>query len=139
MFRRPRSLVLFLLVALAGTFAIPDIADARSRQRRNYAEEWRQEELEDERREERERAREEYLQHQEEQQERYIEHSERSQDSRQHHRERQLDKVLDHWDGKERSYAPAASAPARKPSGTCIYGAGNKVLYQPKGVVCNHK
>ena len=48
MFRRPRSLVLFLLVALAGTFAIPDIADARSRQRRNYAEEWRQEELEDE-------------------------------------------------------------------------------------------
>ena len=34
---------------------------------------------------------------------------------------------------------PGAPAPARKRGGTCIYGEGNKVLYQPDGVVCDRK
>ena len=29
-----------------------------------------------------------------------------------------------------------APPPPAKKSGTCIYGEGDKVLYQPKGVVC---
>lgn len=137
MLRCPRSLALFFLAVFVALFAMPEDADARSRQRRNYADEWRQEEREERARDEREKARQDWMQQQQEQQERYLEHAEQSQNSSQHHRERQLDKVLDHYDGVSRSYAPAAPAPS-KPSGTCIYGAGNKVLYQPKGVACEH-
>lgn len=126
---RPRLLSAACLVVLAGSFALPEPADARSSSRRNYAEEWRQEEREEERREERERARREWQEHQEEQQKRYIEH-----------RERQLDTVIDHHErtGHWGMQDPIPAAPApRKKKGTCIYGEGNKVLYQPDGVVCD--
>jgi hypothetical protein len=124
---RPRWLTAALLVLLAGIFAMPEPADAGSR-RRNYAEEWRREEREEERREERERARQEWQEHQTEQQERYIQH-----------RQRQLDTVIDHHErtGHFGLHDPVPASPApKKKSGTCIYGEGDKILYQPEGVVC---
>lgn len=115
----------------AGALLLPATADARSSSRRNYAEEWEQEEREERYREERERARQEYLESQKERQERYIQHQ-----------ERQLDTVIDHHE-RTGHYGlhppvPGAPAPPSKGSGTCIYGEGNKILYQPKGVVCTH-
>jgi 23S rRNA G2069 N7-methylase RlmK/C1962 C5-methylase RlmI len=126
---RSRLLTAAFLVALATIYAWPQPASARSSERRNYAEEWRQEEREEERREERERARREWQEHQEEQQKRYIEHQ-----------QRQLDTVIDHHErtGHWGMHDPAPAAPApKKKTGTCIYGEGNKVLYQPEGVACD--
>lgn len=126
---RPLSLTALFLVFLAGTFAIPEPADAWGSRRRNNAEEMREDERREDREEERDRARREWQEHQTEQQERHI-----------RHRERQLDTVIDHhertghWGIQEPT--PASPAPKRR-GGTCIYGEGNKVLYQPTGVDCD--
>jgi hypothetical protein len=127
---RPRLPIAACLLALAGSFALPVPADARGSSRRNYADEWRQEEREEERREERERARREWQEHQEEQQQRYLQH-----------RERQLDTVIDHHErtGHWGMHDPVPASPAPKKKGTCIYGEGNKILYQPDGVVCDRQ
>ncbi len=61
-----------------------------------------------------------WLDHDAQRKERYLDHS---------------GKQLDKWLGNK----PAPAAPARKPSGTCIYGADDKVMYQPKGVVCEKR
>jgi hypothetical protein len=114
-----------LLVALAAGVLLPKSADAGSR-RRNYAEEMRQERLEDERRAEREKARQDYMKHQEEMQKRYLQHD-----------ERQLDTVIDHLDRRDGTSPPAAAPAPPKRTGSCIYGAGNKVVYQPDGVDCS--
>lgn len=129
MHERIRTVTAAFALGLVGTFFLPTPADAG--RRRNYSAEWEQEEREERYREEREKAREEWQEHNKETQERYI-----------HHRERQLDTVIDHHErtghyGLHDPTAPAAPAP-RKKSGTCIYGEGNKILYQPEGVVCNH-
>ena len=109
---------------------MPEPADARG-SRRNYSQEWEREEREEERREEREEARDKWQDHNRETQERHIQH-----------RERQLDTVIDHHDRTGHhgwtQPVPGAPAPRKKKSGTCIYGDGNKVLYQPAGVVCDH-
>jgi len=123
------------LVLLAAGFALPEPADARGRGRRNYAEEMRQDDLRKEREEERDRRRKEYLERQKEMQESSQEHNAQQQQRYLDHRERQLDKVLDYGEGIERQRAPAPAAPAA--TGTCIYGPGDKVLHQPKGVVCS--
>ena len=110
-------------LTLGSLYVAPTSADARSSYRRNYAEEWAREDREDERREEQEKARQEWMDHQQEQQERYYEHN-----------ERQLDKTMDRLGYPD----PNAAPPPPKKGGSCIYGEGNKVLYQPDGVVCNH-
>lgn len=122
------------LVLLAAGFALPERADARGSSRRNYADEMRQDDLRQQREEERERLRQQQIEHHEEMQRRWQEHSAQQQQRYLDHRERQLDKVLDYGEGIERQRAPAPAAPAA--TGTCIYGPGDKVLHQPKGVVC---
>ncbi|MGH0032341.1 MAG: hypothetical protein ACQGVC_21315 [Myxococcota bacterium] len=114
--------VAFGLVVVA-TFVLPEPADARSSRRRNYAEEWEREEREERYREEREQARREWQEHQKEQSERYYQH-----------RERQLDKGMDRLGLTDPNAAPAAP---RKKGGSCIYGEGDKILYQPAGVTCS--
>ncbi|MCZ6784699.1 MAG: hypothetical protein O7G30_15470 [Proteobacteria bacterium] len=58
---RPLSLTAFFIVVLAGSFALPEPAEARgSSRRRNYADEMRHDQLEDERREDRSREDREY-------------------------------------------------------------------------------
>lgn len=129
---RPLSLSAALVLALAASFAIPEPVDARSSRRRNYAEELRRESLEEERREEREKARQEWMEHQAGQAERRRQHNADQQQRYLDHSGRQLDKIL----GNEP--APAAPPPARS-TGTCIYGANDKVVYQPKGVTCEKR
>lgn len=120
---------------LALSFALPEPADARSYQRRNYAAEWEEEDREDRAREERERARQQSQEHEAEMQQRYLDAAAERQDSYQQHRERQLDRTLDTWEGKPR---PAAPAPVRRRrTGSCMYGPKGEVLYQPEGAVCN--
>jgi hypothetical protein len=120
-----RTLAVAFTLTLSSLYLAPVTADARSSYRRNYAEEWEREDREEQRREERERARQEWMEHQRERQERYLQHD-----------ERQLDKTMDRL-GYPDPNAPAAPAPAKK-GGTCIYGEGNKILYQPEGAVCDH-
>jgi hypothetical protein len=122
-----RTLTALAALALVGTFVLPEPADARSSRRRNYAEEWEREEREERYREERERAREERMEHEKELQEKYHKHS-----------ERQMDKFVDGFGRRRPAGSGAAAAPPKK-SGTCIYGEGNKVLYQPPGAECNYQ
>lgn len=119
---RIRILSAILAVGLVGVFVLPEPADARGR-RRNYAEEWEREEREERFRKEREERRKDWQEHSKERQERYYQH-----------RERQLDKTMDRL-GLEDPNAPPPKP--RKKSGTCIYGEGDKILYQPDGVVCS--
>ena len=117
------------LLVLA-SLLLPAIADARGSYRRSYADEWRPEELREERREEDEKARQDWQEHAEEQQQRYLEHE-----------EKQLDTVIDHYErtGYYGPTDPVPAAPAPKKGGACIYGADNQVLHQPDGVVCDRK
>jgi hypothetical protein len=119
---RARASAAASLLVLASLF-VPAIADAGSR--RNYADEWRQEEREEEYREEQQQQMDDWQEHQDEQNEKYYEHQ-----------EKQLDTVVDHLD---RTYGNPPAAPAPKKSGTCIYGADNQVIHQPDGVVCDKK
>lgn len=131
---RPLSLTTAFLLTMAGNFALPMPADARGSSRRNYADEWRREEREEEYREEREKARQDWQEHQKEQQQRYLEHDADRQQRYLDHSERQLDRLL----GNDPN-ASVPAAPAPKKHGTCMYGADNKVVYQPKGVVCEKR
>jgi len=134
---RPLSLSAAIAALLIAGFALPESADARGGSRRNYADEMRQDDLRKEREEERDRRRQEQIEHHEETQRRWQEHQAQRQDRYLNHRERQLDKVLDYGDGLERQRAPGPAPAKPAPKGTCIYGEGDKILYQPKGVVCS--
>ena len=136
MVQRPSLFLAALAALLLCDLALPESADARSRQRRNYAEEMRRDDLRKERDRERQRLIQQQQEYEEERRESWQEHSAQQQDRYLNHRERQLDKWLDHKEGVERQRAPAP-APAPAATGSCIYGAGDKVLYQPKGVVCS--
>ena len=118
-----RILTAALALSLGSQLALPQLADARSSSRRNYAEAWEREEREEEYREERERERQEWREHQKEQQERYLEHEERQRDTT-------FDRI---------GLPDPAAPPPRKAGGSCIYGDGNKVIYQPDGVDCTLK